>query len=418
MSDLAASRRGADKKGFDLPDQILFFGFFLVGGAAIWVLKLQHVHQTIVTAVPIALMALYALLAFVTKRYRLREDKVGDNIYYLGFLFTLVSLSYALYVYDPDGSGASDIINNFGIAIFTTIIGLAGRVCFNQMREDPIEYEREARYSLAEATRDLRSNLADITIEMASFKRKMLQITEEGAIDISNSARVALTENIERFSNASNEVADKIRAAFATFTDQATLLNETSSKNVEALQNLFDRIEHIEAEPGLISDKLDPVIASFADVANETARRNRAQTNDLKRIQSSVDAIVEAADEFKEMIAAASRGQSNSWEKLGAVVDAATGKIAGFENAMAGASGELRAEIEACRTAASTLGEGVAAQQASVASIRASIEAELKVAQQHRSEIATLQAESRAAVSEVEKSLVSLSKTLVEQLGG
>jgi hypothetical protein len=53
-----------------------------------------------------------------------------------------------------------------------------------------------------------------------------------------------------------------------------------------------------------------------------------------------------------------------------------------------------------------------------VVSIRASIEAELKVAQQHRSEIAALQAESRTAVTEVEKSLVSLSKTLVEQLGG
>ena len=51
-------------------------------------------------------MASYALLALVTKRYRLREDKVGDNIYYLGFLFTLVSLAYALHVYDPNGAGA------------------------------------------------------------------------------------------------------------------------------------------------------------------------------------------------------------------------------------------------------------------------------------------------------------------------
>src|SRR2546422_3241136 len=63
------------------------------------------------------------------------------------------------------------------------------RSLFNQMREDPVEYEREARYSLAEASSALRSQLADISIEMSNFKRKLAQILEEGIVDVSNTDR-------------------------------------------------------------------------------------------------------------------------------------------------------------------------------------------------------------------------------------
>ena len=141
---------------------MLFFGFVLLGAIAIWTMKSVGFNQYAVTAVPISLMIVYAIIALTTKRNRLREDRVGDNVYYLGFLFTLVSLAYALHVYSPDGSGATEIITNFGIAVFTTILGLAGRVLFSQMREDPEEYEREARLSLAEASSELRAQLFGI----------------------------------------------------------------------------------------------------------------------------------------------------------------------------------------------------------------------------------------------------------------
>src|ERR1700679_1237765 len=102
MTDAPTGQRVYRNPFADRLDQILFFGFFAAGTVSIWTLKLLGINQYIVTAVPLALMAIYALIAIVTKRYRVREDRVGDNIYYLGFLFTLVSLAYALYVYSPD----------------------------------------------------------------------------------------------------------------------------------------------------------------------------------------------------------------------------------------------------------------------------------------------------------------------------
>lgn len=194
----------------DVPDQWLFFGCFGLGAVAIWVLKALGIGQYVVTAVPVCLMIAYAAIAIVTKRYKIRADKIGDNIYYLGFLFTLVSLAYALWSFTAAASATETIITNFGIAIITTIFGLAGRVFFNQMREDPVEYEREARYSLAEATRNLKSQIDDISVELSSFKRGLVQIIEEGVTDISDKASETLLQNLSRFTEVGGAVIGKI----------------------------------------------------------------------------------------------------------------------------------------------------------------------------------------------------------------
>lgn len=139
-------------------------------------------------------MVIYAVIAIITKRFRLREDRVGDNIYYLGFLFTLISLAYALYVYNnPGGSGgAAEIITNFGIAIFTTIFGLAGRVLFNQMRQDPVEYEREARYSLAEASLATRRDTGHVCKRLLDAGRSSLSCMKGVVFDWQNLLRKAI----------------------------------------------------------------------------------------------------------------------------------------------------------------------------------------------------------------------------------
>src|SRR4051794_3271851 len=94
----------------DVPDQALFFGAFIIGAFSIISLKVASVDQRIVTSLPIGLMAIYAAIAVYTKRYRIREDRVGDNLYYLGFLFTLVSLAYSLWAYTSELSAIQTII--------------------------------------------------------------------------------------------------------------------------------------------------------------------------------------------------------------------------------------------------------------------------------------------------------------------
>lgn len=54
----------------------------------------------------------------------LRLDRLGDNFYYLGFIYTLASLSAAL-VELRTGINSTAILGAFGVALITTIVGIA-----------------------------------------------------------------------------------------------------------------------------------------------------------------------------------------------------------------------------------------------------------------------------------------------------
>jgi hypothetical protein len=126
------------------PRHSAFFGAVLflatvLGGASyiVWA-KISGVHPVQVTGIPLMLMVLYALALGSARYFRLRDDQAGDNIYYLGFLYTLTSLGVSLWQFSVN-DGAEGIVTNFGVAIASTILGVALRVVFNQMRQDPLE---------------------------------------------------------------------------------------------------------------------------------------------------------------------------------------------------------------------------------------------------------------------------------------
>src|ERR1700681_89733 len=149
---------------------LVFTMFVALGSAYIALAKLAGLAQVLVTFVPIVIMLAYALLIWFARNLRLRDDKPGDNLYYMGFLFTLTSLGVSLYQFSASRA-AEEIVQNFGIAIGSTIAGIGLRVIFNQMRRDPVEVERMMRLELAEAARRVRRELDSSVVEFAYFRR-------------------------------------------------------------------------------------------------------------------------------------------------------------------------------------------------------------------------------------------------------
>src|ERR1700730_10132110 len=149
---------------------LVFTMFVAVGSAYIALAKLAGLAQVLVTFVPIVIMVAYALLIWFARNLRLRDDQAGDNLYYMGFLFTLTSLGVSLYQFSASRA-AEEIVQNFGIAIGSTITGIALRVIFNQMRHDPIEVERMMRLELAESARRVRRELDATVVEFSYVRR-------------------------------------------------------------------------------------------------------------------------------------------------------------------------------------------------------------------------------------------------------
>jgi hypothetical protein len=189
----------------------LVFGIFTLAGVAFIVAaKLLEQNPFVVTFTPVLLMLGYAAMILLARPLRLRDDQTGDNFYYMGFIFTLTSLGVSLYQFTGDASVA-EIVRNFGIAVASTITGIALRIFFTQLRRDPVEVEAVARYELADASRRVRRELDGMLMEMAHFRRTNQQMLEEGFEEIRGQVQHATTNHLSVMSTLADEALSHIR---------------------------------------------------------------------------------------------------------------------------------------------------------------------------------------------------------------
>src|SRR5580692_11574107 len=206
---------------------LLFFVAVLCGVGYIIVSKLQGFGAFYVTAVPVVIMIVYALFLGLARLLRVRDDQAGDNLYYMGFLFTLTSLAVSLYQFSAD-KAADQIVQNFGIAIASTIAGISLRIFFNQMRRDPVEVEHTARLELAAASRKVRRELESTVIEFGSFRRATQQ---------------SLSDAVEEIDGLLKEAKDRIVGQLKGFARDANKpLQDASKKSGDTVEELNARV--------------------------------------------------------------------------------------------------------------------------------------------------------------------------------
>lgn len=185
----------------------------------------------------------YAGLIISSRKYKLREDKAADNLYFLGFLFTVGALIISLLKFARDSNPTAAVENNplvvvedLGIALVTTLVGLLLRVSLSQLRRDPEEIEDEVRLSLTEAAERVSTDIlatAEI-VESASLLTK--QVMEE------SNERLLQQQELTKKMIADGQVL--LESAYSDFKD--------------SIGNLKNRIETLEINESLFSDRLEP----------------------------------------------------------------------------------------------------------------------------------------------------------------
>src|SRR5215470_8796569 len=227
---------------------VVFTLFVIVGCVYIVLAKLAGVGQFYVTFVPVIVMLAYALLICLARPLRLRDDQSGDNLYYMGFLLTLTSLGVSLYQFTATGA-AEEIVQNFGIAIGSTITGIGLRVIFNQMRRDPIEVERIMRLELAEAARRVRRELDSTVVEFGYFRRA----TQQAAAD--------------------------------SFKQVASTFDEVAAKLVARVEEVATKLGIMQTPDRIVEIRLDPLAQTLA----QTVSRLTMQSDD--QVAATKDAL-------------------------------------------------------------------------------------------------------------------------------
>lgn len=260
----------------DMPDKGLFVAVALTGFLGILLTKTYDLlGAEWVAAGAVAAMLAYGAAAFYMPSVELRPDRLGDNFYYLGFIYTLASLSAALLIL-RSSARFEELLGNFGIALLTTIVGVAGRVLFVQMRGDIDDVEAKVRRDLVAASADLRSQLVLALREFETFHTGVLQASAEAIQKASQQA-----ENQINAIGALTELSvAKIGASVSAHDTQIDKIGALLMRVHEAIRELpmLGTVElpseRLERQFVSFTSELELLAAELRRVVSETRKQN------------------------------------------------------------------------------------------------------------------------------------------------
>ena len=270
----------------DYGPMVLFASITVGGMIFIWSSKLMGWSLPIVTGVPLVLMGVYFIVSLAVAGFRLHNEQAGDNLYYMGFLFTLSSLGVSLYLFAGETS-IETIVRNFGIAVTSTIAGVTLRILFNQMRRDPIDIERSVRHELAEMTRRVRTELDSSSREFSHYRRVSNQMLSEGFEEIARQAERNGQEINKILEMLAKQAVTPINDAAAQLTATTSQLSEIIGTFGAAVENVGKKLDEIRAPEDVVRAELAPAIAAIREMSE-------AQLQPLRNIELALGRVAEA----------------------------------------------------------------------------------------------------------------------------
>jgi hypothetical protein len=293
---------------------LLFFAVVITGSGYIIISKLNDFGALAVTSVPVVIMVGYAVL-LGARLFRLRDDQAGDNLYYMGFLFTLTSLAVSLYQFSAAGS-AEQIVQNFGIAIASTIAGITLRILFNQMRRDPVEVEATARMELAEASRRVKRELESVMLEFGYFRRA----TQQSVTDAVDEAQESIGKAHKEFSGELKKLSSKRSEQTLDGLNERTVqvldvsrqlvregeqLAKSTAKIVGAIDSLFVKLASRQTPEQIIQSELAPLIQGLTQALNSLHSSVETQAKNTEVNLEHAQSVVVAVNQLLQEIHAA-----------------------------------------------------------------------------------------------------------------
>ena len=275
-----------------------------------------------VLAAGVAVVAIVAL-GMYSMRAGERTQQAGDDLYYLGLLFTLWSLILALifiFIVDSEGSATArtnQLVGNFGVALFSTVAGIIGRVLLQSGADTPaarripqsVDAESELQRLQAEAldearrardqarqARDAFSHFTRMTLAQAEqtrthterlvreFDEHMTRLAEAGLRDASTAWEDAMLamrsqaeELVSQVDAAATAVTARTEAAWQGVASRAEAATAEARGNVDA----------INAEVAAMLDRLAAINRVLPPLA---AAMDRTQTSVDRFGRTAVDA--------------------------------------------------------------------------------------------------------------------------------
>lgn len=295
-------------------------GLILMSG-----LKLVHAPQLLITFLVAAAVVVYSVAVVRLGRLHLRLDQAGDNAYYLGLVFTLGSMAWALWEVGqqvnaagepPRGSVVEVVIGDFGLALASTLAGIICRIVLHQMRLDPADVEAESRIQLAKAGARMVGQLEMLAQGFGEHTARLQQRQQDHATDLNEIHKQMREEIVGTLREAAAASAAAITETRDEVTRSMEQLSSVMAQATSALTDAIERLQTVEPPPvklnkrfdtmaekvGALTDSLDLSTEGLLTVFGRFQSVTAELSQSLSVAGEAVPAAVRRIDSTREMI--------------------------------------------------------------------------------------------------------------------
>lgn len=225
-------------------------GIILMSG-----LKLVHAPQLLITLLVACVVVVYSVAVVRLGRLHLRLDQAGDNAYYLGLVFTLASMAWALWevgrqvttaTVAPNSSVVEVVIGDFGLALTSTLAGIICRIVLHQMRLDPADVEAESRVQLARAAASMVGQLDSLAQGFGEHTARLQQRQQDHANELYEMHRKMSDELIDTVREAATASTSSIHGTTGEVTRSMNDLSRAMGSATAALAEAIERLNAVQ----------------------------------------------------------------------------------------------------------------------------------------------------------------------------
>lgn len=244
----------------------IFIIAFILGGSLIIYGNYSGLYLfTVITSIFVMLMYFFITLYLNSTDKQISIEQLADSNYYLGFMFTLMSILVSFVGTVSSSHDIDNIINNFGISLITTLIGLLARIYLANFIPTSESNKENIEKSISDKMHKMNELLLDNMQKNKVFSQMidvrmtiMVETTEEALQEFKKILDGDFKSSVQTFTNTIQNI-----------TSHMEISNKKQTKN---MSEEYDKIKKKSQEYETVVDEQKKVIT---ELGNQIKKRTK-----------------------------------------------------------------------------------------------------------------------------------------------
>lgn len=285
-----------------------------------WLIGSNWANWIFGLTLPLFFMAAYVSIGVHRKAGELTDEKFADTCYYLGFIFTIVSIVFCLLDIPNIGTALAQIAVRFGAAMVSTVIGLVVRVYLINFKKEFTDAIIDSEDALLNATQKYILQLESATNKADQFQTTLIHNVDMVTERVNSFLETNLLESVKKLESAVHDTSQKLHTSLIQSAIEISAITKGFSENTNAqlnsttllindlerqlttfLVSFTERLQPPKLPSNFFTAQLQPALDDLALSTSAVSAQSNILANDLKK---STGQLHEHLEKINKLLAA------------------------------------------------------------------------------------------------------------------